>query len=358
MAYSDLDQRLLSCATEPPAQALSIWEELLRAYPIEDFVYHQQRLLPAIWVNLKKASLPFAEEGRLRGTYRRAWVRNTVLHQACREALLALQRVGVPALLLKGLAYESMLYEGDRGIRPSGDFDLLVPFNQAEQALEALKQEGWSAEGTVRVPRERIENAQSFKKGLAELDLHWFVLREARFARWDEAFWEDAIPIDWNGLPVRTLSPNHQLFQLLVIADREGESSSRYLLDLFFLCQRYRNCFDLPLVAKMLKERHLLNRLRRLPLGWLGLEGLPIPLKVSRLDKAWSEASRYIFNGSHEWHYFVFPFLDYWIHYRSQSRPDLGLGKYLVKRLEVTSLQDFLVRTVKKIGRMLKQLWS
>ncbi len=102
---------------------------------------------------------------------------------------------------------------------------------------------------------------------------------------------------------------------------------------------------------------HPLGRLAGLPLADLGLAEIQMVSAPSLLDRAWTESTRYVFDGSHEWHYVVFPFLDYWLHFRGQPSPEWGLFGYLRRRLELSGPRDFLVRTWRKLGRMLRYRW-
>lgn len=355
MASPQLD--LLRCATEPPETAVALWHGLLAAVPLDDFDYPAQRLLPAVWKNLKAAGLEFAEEGRLRGVYRQAWARNARLRGACCAVLDLFDSHQLPALVLKGLAFNALLY-ADQGQRPTSDFDLLVPFERAAEAVSMMHADGWVTPDPSLSPYERLHHGMTWKKNDCELDLHFFLLREARLADSDLPFWREAVSFDLGGgRQALTLSPSHHFFHLLVIANREPENRTRYLLDLHFLARAWRDQIDPSEVARMLEERHLLSRLAGLPLKGIGLDEVQRQRRPSLTDRAWCEATRTVHDGSHEWHYLLFPFLDYWLHFRNQPQPGWGFPGYIKRRLEIQGLRDLLKRTGAKLQRMASQRW-
>lgn len=346
---------LLRCATLQPSEALLEWEQLVRRVPVEDFDHHAQRLLSSVWVNLKKASKNFSDEPRLRGIHRRTWVHNKRLKGAAIGVLELLASVKIPTMVLKGLAYNEIFYL-DSGMRPSWDFDIFVPLQQAEQALVLLEADGWVIKHDRHVPLERFEHGATLVKDGLELDLHWNLLREARNPEQDLPFWQEAVPIELDGCSTLTLSPNHQLFFLLAIANREPENLSRYLVDLFFFTRHSGQIFDLQHIREMLIERHISSRLTNLPLEDLGLGALKTGASPSLLDRVWSQASRSVFDGSHEWYYLAYPVLDYWFHYRGQVVPGWSLLEYLKRRLKVENARDFWERTFRKLLRMVSSL--
>lgn len=350
----DLPLELFHCATEPPERALAAWDSLLETTPLDDFNSAAFRFLPAVWKNLKRGAETFPEEARLRGIYRRCWVSNLHSRQFCYEVLDLFETHDLPSLVLKGLAFNHQLYP-DIGCRPCGDFDLLVPYERAHEAQAMVAADGWTPIDHW-TPNDRLHHGRAWKKGHAQLDLHWFLLREARWPEADLPFWKDAVPLDLGRRRAMTLSPTHHLFHLLVIADREPDERLRYLLDLWHLLESFRAQLDLPEVARLMRERCVLSRLENLPLERMGLERLRQDgSPPGWLDRAWSQASRSVHDGSHEWHYLMFPLLDYWLHYRNQD-PGWGWLSYLRRRLGIRGPKDLLQRTVRKLSRLSARL--
>lgn len=347
---------LLHCATAPPEVALQAWRRLLASVSVEQFDYRAQRLLPAVWVNLKKASKSFPEEPRLRGVHRRTWVHNKRLSAAARSVLELLAGEGIPTLVLKGLAYNELFYH-DSGRRPSWDFDIAVPLEKARGALELLENAGWKIKTDRWDPMERMEHGATLCKDGLELDLHWNLLREARNPEQDDVFWKNAVPLTIDGLSAFTLGPTHQLFYLLAIADREPDNRVRYLLDLIFLVRRFGPELDYRCVHALLAERHIASRLSALPLEEIGLGYLRQGLSPTLFDRLWSQASRTVLDGSHEGYYLLYPFLDYWLHYRRGRTPNWSFLNYMRRRLKVEGLRDLFTRTLAKLWRTVHSQW-
>jgi hypothetical protein len=349
----DLPLELFRCATEPPDQALAAWDRLLEATPLDDFGSAVFRFLPAVWRNLKRGAESFPEEARLRGIYRRCWVSNSQSRQLCYEVLDLFESHQLPTLVLKGLAFNHQLYP-DIGCRPCGDFDLLVPYERADEAMAMIAADGWTPIDYW-TPNDRLHHGRAWQKGHAQLDLHWFLLREARWPQADLPFWNDAVPLDLGRRQAMTLSPTHHLLHLLVIADREPHERLRYLLDLWHLLESFRPQLDLSEVARLMRERRVLSRLEHLPLESMGLDQLRNGSPPGWLDRSWSQASRSVHDGSHEWHYLMFPLLDYWLHYHNRE-PGWGLLCYLQRRLELNGPVDLLRRTTGKLFRLVTGL--
>jgi hypothetical protein len=347
---------LVACATQSPQRAAELWRELLGRVRLDDFDYPAQRLLPAVWKNLRQAEVAIPEAARLQGVYRRVWVENAHLRRACHQVLDLFEAHGVPALVLKGLAFNQLLY-ADLGSRPSADFDLLVPYERADEAFALLSAHGWEPVDRWERPRDRLHHGMTWRSKGAELDLHWFLLREARWPEADDPFWRDSVAFDMDGRTAYTLSATHQLFHLIAIANREPHNLPRYLIDLHHLARRHGAGLDCRAVARLLEERNLLSRMAGLPLAEMGLQALQIVAAPSLLDRAWSEATRSVFDGSHEWHYLLFPFLDYWLNFRGRARPGWGFFSYMWRRLEIRDPWDLVVRTFRKLQRMARQRW-
>jgi hypothetical protein len=344
---------LHQCATEPPQAALQRWESFLQEGGLETLPSSHHRLLPAVWKNLSQVDIHFPEEPLLRDSYSQSWLRNTRLKCACADVLDLLAAQGVPAVVLKGLAFESLLYD-DGGVRFTSDIDLLVRPEHASLALQTLAAAGWGAAQGWPDPAVGLENAVALMHGEVVLDLHWFLLREARWPEADAALWRDKRPLEIGGRQTFTLSATHHLFHLVVAAGREQDSGVRYLLDLHLLARKHDQHLDLEQIGSLLRERHLLSRARGLPLEFLGLSELQLGPAPTRLDRLWSRATRYVFDGSHEWSYLLYPFLDYWLHFHGRS-PALGLVAYLRAFLALKGPGDLWLRGWRKAWRLLRR---
>jgi hypothetical protein len=213
------EQRLLLRAAllgpEAAREALEAWTA---AVDIEDIDMGSYRLLPLLYLNLKRHGIEHPHEGRLKGNYRLAWYQNRIGLHHLSVALGALSSAGIETMALKGAALLAAGY-CDPGARPMGDIDLLVRPRDVRTAVRALEAEGWSAgtAGGKRLPRTLSTfHAMPLRHpGRREVDLHWFAIAECRSPGIDDAFWAASQPVTVEGAATRALAPADQLLHVL-----------------------------------------------------------------------------------------------------------------------------------------------
>jgi mannobiose 2-epimerase len=349
---TSVSQTLFRCATEEPDIALGRWKDFTQTNDFKQLTDPERRLLPAVWKNLSSRFTEFPGKTRLKNLYRHSWAKNLLHQRLCEEAIRELAALGIPSIVLKGLALNITIYD-DMGIRPAHDFDLLVPFVHASAALEHFLQRGWELKESRPRPELRLGQAVALGRGEFEFDLHWFALREARLPEWDEELWNSATTIRLGGTEACIFCPEHQLLHLIVNGTREPENCYRFLLDLQMFRKRHGATVKLETVRELLAERHLLHRLFYLPLEEIGWTGLAEGARPTLLDRCWSWSSRYLNNGGGEWVFGWFPFFDYCVHYRGRRDSPLTLREYLFHRLEFTDSRDFFRRLLGKAKRTL-----
>jgi hypothetical protein len=93
--------------------------------------------------NLAVAQPNDPELPRLKGIYRRSWVKNNLLLGRMSAIGETLRAAGVPALFLEGPTYSERFY-GDLGLRPTSTVHVLVPRSDAPEAERRLGRTGWS----------------------------------------------------------------------------------------------------------------------------------------------------------------------------------------------------------------------
>jgi hypothetical protein len=151
--------------------------------------------------------------------YRRAWYRNELLLDGGRDAVHALRAAGVPAVLLKGAAIAAVVVQ-EHALRPMQDFDVLVPRAAFPHAVEVLRREGWRGNPPVRDPEAHFvfQHAGSFRRGPAEVDLHWASAWGMLDADGEREFWRAARPVAFRGEDVLVLAAPDMLLQTFVHA--------------------------------------------------------------------------------------------------------------------------------------------
>jgi hypothetical protein len=140
---SQLEQRLLVTALEDgPDIAYETWREVRRSVSLDELGHTAFELLPLIYRNVRQAGPEDNDLARLRGVYRRTWVKNNLLLGRTLETADALADENVPALLVEGATLASRVYP-ELALRPTHVIDVLVDASSSDHALAALGGAGW-----------------------------------------------------------------------------------------------------------------------------------------------------------------------------------------------------------------------
>lgn len=244
-------EHLLAAALLPPEQAAAAWarwqqEVDLVADPVDGESF---RLLPLVYHNLH-AALPDAPHmARLKGIHRRAWVENQTHLHAGGVITAALQAEGLSTLLFKATALCLGTYPNP-GLRPLGEFDLLVPAAQAQQASDLIIAQGWQPVDppgrACRAEFFTVRHAQRFSHPAGHrLALHWRSLPHILDPALDQPGWDAAHPLPLHSLSVPALAPTDLLLQVCV--DREGGSSAPqacWAADAMMILQRHAQTLE------------------------------------------------------------------------------------------------------------------
>jgi hypothetical protein len=157
-------------------------------------------------------------------------VEATVLLDVFGEVRDALDRAGIPVLLLKGPALSARLY-GDLHRRPYRDVDLLVRGKHVAMAMETLQALGF-------VPRRRDYHSQTLARDAVQVDLHWSLHGMPACAPVEDSVWATACHVRVGGAQVVTTSDDYTV-TLLALATLEdigyGMVKLKQLLDLYLL---------------------------------------------------------------------------------------------------------------------------
>jgi hypothetical protein len=169
------------------------------------------RLLPLLYLRLCDLGIEDAVMPRLKGVYRHAMMRNLWLLHETEPAMAALERAGVPTLLLKGAALALTDYRTPAA-RPMDDLDVAVPKGRAAEAVRVLEAAGWRSLGAA-----STFHAAAFRNARGgEFDLHWHFLIETSRSPIETRFWQTARPFDLDGIATRRLDPALALLHALV----------------------------------------------------------------------------------------------------------------------------------------------
>jgi len=213
---------LLRAALMQGNAALDAWNAWRARVELARLDPGSKNLLPLLWDNLRKQGVDPNDPSMktLRRSYRLTLGKNRLLFHEIGRQLRALHDAAFPTMLLKGAALTLGFYN-DYGLRPMGDFDILIPTVQTEDVIRFLEATGWhplprSPEAYTQSYRQ-VVHAHAFKSaGGWEFDLHWHVLEECCQPDADDDFWNGALQVDLDGVPTARLNPADQLLHVCV----------------------------------------------------------------------------------------------------------------------------------------------
>jgi hypothetical protein len=190
---------LLRAALGDRAEAVPAWERFFNENGVDGLPEGTSGLLPQVYRNLAEHGYRDPLMSRLKAIYRESWSKNQLLFHTMGPVVRSLHIEGIPTMLLNGVALSLAIYQ-DRGARPMRDFDLLVPANEADRALEHFAKQGWRsvAGHAMRVTpaQQRYRHAIELVSPAGQpLDLHWHLLYHSRTDQADAEFWKNAWPL-------------------------------------------------------------------------------------------------------------------------------------------------------------------
>jgi hypothetical protein len=182
---------------------------------------HQHYLAPLLYQRLKREALvPPQVLEALRLSYYRNLAENARKFALLGQVLARLGEAGMRVILLKGAYLADQVY-GDVGLRPMGDFDLLLPRPEVQRAFGILQGMGFQAE---RPFREEAYGKLHYHSPQLEMDgviieLHWSLTLESTLRQLDPAvFWDRARRVNLQGVEAWALCPGDLLLHLSVHA--------------------------------------------------------------------------------------------------------------------------------------------
>ena len=209
---------LLRAALLKGKDALDAWREWKAGVDIDRLDAGSLRLLPLLYRNLRNHGIEDPLMKTFRGVHRYIWYKNRIIFHNLASLLDSFHDEKIETILLKGVAL-ILLYYKDYGLRYLGDFDLLVPTEQAGAAIQMLLRLGWTPEGrsaeSLTGPFISSRHSHHFRNHAEQVcDLHWHVLTESSWPNADDDFWEGAVSISFDGVSTRALNPSDQLFHV------------------------------------------------------------------------------------------------------------------------------------------------
>jgi hypothetical protein len=221
---------LLQAALAPPAVACDAWREWRHRVEFEAIDSFSQRLLPLLARRDGVIPRDDSVSGRVRGLYRRTWVRNQALWDAVRPALAVLAQRRIPLLVVGEATLVAL--SGDAGIRSIQELTMAVEPQRRVEAVQALKRLGWRPRlvGVRRRLRWRLRPSGESWSFAGPGDVAAAKpLRLCLGAPWavaDPMAWQGAQPMAVAGTVRQLQDPGDLLLQLTLAAARPGQRLS------------------------------------------------------------------------------------------------------------------------------------
>lgn len=202
-----------------------LWDDLLTACPKLLGELREKRLTPLIYMQLLQRNqhqkLPPAFLRELRQDYASALKIAARQEQAAGQIIKSFHQAGIDFLLLKGADLRIRLYD-DASLRRTRDLDLLISPLDISRVRSLLENLGFSLESICADKRpgfrQAFGNELEFLPPSADslmVDVHWEITGPSQFYRLSFApLWNKSVLLDFQGIPVRVLSPDHALIHL------------------------------------------------------------------------------------------------------------------------------------------------
>ncbi len=205
--------------------------ELPASDPLLLAVARRHRLTPLLSAACGQ-TLPPALEKATRRDRVLTIARNTLLGHAAGTVVRSLQLAGVKTIVLKGLDYETRLYD-EPGTRPTGDVDILVPDADRRRAFAVLDGLGFEPRAAAPGFDEPDYHEVAWTRDDIEVDLHMALAPLVRGEIDYRAVWDQAVSTRVGGTETLALARGHAaVFQALHMAIDHFDVPAIYLVDL------------------------------------------------------------------------------------------------------------------------------
>ena len=330
---SSLQSSLLRAALADGSEALQAWHAWREASDVETLDLESHQLLPLLYSNLRRLGVDHPALVRYRSVYKRAWYRNRLTFRTQASVLRRMHEAEIDTLVLKSVVL-ALRYYPKVGLRPVSHFDVLVPANRMEAALDTLRAAGWTP-----IP---LPTGRQFSPALAnlyhswefwdetsgQLDLHWHACADGCQRDADRAFWSGSVPLAVDGQTTRTLGPTDLL--LLVLADAYASNAPviGWVADAAMVVRAAGDQIDWSRLVDQSSTRHLVLPVHA-ALVYLQTSGLvPIPPPAIRaLELArpsWMDRAEYAHRQSADQHSLLNKFARLWFwnwRFRNHASP-------------------------------------
>ncbi|MGE4014670.1 MAG: nucleotidyltransferase family protein, partial [Alphaproteobacteria bacterium] len=261
------EELFLQAALLPDARAVEAWRTLRPEFDLDRVGGVIHTLVPMLYASLQAHGVDDPVMGRLKGQYRFFWLRNQLQMARGAKAIDALQRHGIPVILLKGAAMAAA-YLDDPTVRPMSDIDVLVPTERLHDALLALRQGGWTphpqmSDRMIAEDIARWSPSWDFRDSTAtSVDLHWHVMHLSMQPDADADFWAASQETGFGGRCVRTLCAADHVLHSLSHGMSWQEGAIRWVPDSLMVLRKAGETFDWLRLIEQAEKRRLIEFVR------------------------------------------------------------------------------------------------
>ena len=238
------------------------WKNCLVVIDPKNLSSSERKLLPFLKQNLPKGlSDPLADICFQSYVETTLW--NELLFRHLKIICDAFHDAELELLVLKGAALIPAYYK-DKGLRRMSDIDLMVPFEEMDEAIVTLKNLSYEIR--------QHERAYLFNKGInfshskgVHVDLHHSLFQFNIDEDVTSEYWEKAVPIPSEILntvfPGRMLCPTDQFFHLCSHGTKTGklESHVRWVADAWMFFKEERNAIDWDRLVSLAERQGVAN---------------------------------------------------------------------------------------------------
>jgi hypothetical protein len=334
---------LLRAALLQGEPAINAWHDWKSNVDVDQLDVGSLRLLPLLYRNLRTHGVEDSLMNKFKGVYRFTWYKNQLLFNNMAVLLRSFQNAGIQTMILKGAAL-TLLHYRDHGLRPMGDFDVLIHTKQIAEAVNLLKELGWKPR--IEPPKVFTERYTSIISRLEfndvigqGFDLHWHLLQECCCEDADDPFWDGAILTSLHNVSTYALNPTDQLLHICVHgATYHSAAPFRWVADAMTIINTSKTEIDWNRLSAYAQKHRLILPLRNALKYLRCIFSASVPTAVLQNMQVMpvSKAERIEYEAKARPTESLGPFralwLHYiWLHYISYSRQMKSIG--LLKRL-------------------------
>jgi hypothetical protein len=275
---SERQLQLLAVALGEGDASVAAWEALRPGFVLDELEPGSFDLMALVHQRLVDAGYDDPLDDRLRGIYRREWLRANVLAERTKEVATVLRDAELGALFVGGAVVAARYYPA-LGLRPSWYVDVLVREADAPRTLDALTNAGWSApEADAAIGRWALVDRERIVCVVRTSVAYDFVLPDDP-TRSEEPLWAGSEPYDLDGVELSAPAPTDTLLAVIVAGARaQATPSVLWIVDAVMILRHA--AADWPRLVDLARSRGQALRLHAALAYVSRLPGVAVPPAV------------------------------------------------------------------------------